>query len=187
MYDFMESPMETMGMRGWRQDLCREAYGRVLEIGVGTGKNLGYYPRDVIITGIDISGKMLDLARRRAKKTDIPADLQIMDVEELNFPDNAFDTVLATCVFCSVPHPVRGLKEVARVCKFSGQILFLEHVRSKNRVLGALMDALNPITVGLWGANINRDTVGNIQAAGLEILEEVSLHRDIVKLIKARP
>lgn len=186
-YDLLESPMESMGMGSWRRDLCQQARGEVLEIGVGTGKNLGFYPRGTRIIGIDISPKMLAQARRRAEKNGIKAELMVMDTQNLLFPDNTFDTVLATCVFCSVPDPVQGLKEIARVCKPDGQVLLMEHVRSKHRVLGALMDILNPITLGAWGANINRNTVTNILAADLDIIEEDNLSRDIVKRIKARP
>lgn len=173
--------MEAMGMAKWREKLWQRARGRVLEIGVGTGKNMAWYPPDAEVTAIDLSPKMLARARRRAERDGIDVSLLEMDVEKLGFTDNYFDTVIATCVFCSVPDPVRGLKEVARVCKPDGQVLLLEHVRSSGALLGPLMDLLNPLIVRLYGANINRPTADNIRMAGLKIINETNFSRDIVK------
>ncbi|MTI96707.1 MAG: class I SAM-dependent methyltransferase [Firmicutes bacterium] len=181
LYDLVESPMEAMGMAKWREKLWQRARGRVLEIGVGTGKNMAWYPPDAEVTAIDLSPKMLARARRRAERDGIDVSLLEMDVEKLGFTDNYFDTVIATCVFCSVPDPVRGLKEVARVCKPDGQVLLLEHVRSSGALLGPLMDLLNPLIVRLYGANINRPTADNIRMAGLKIINETNFSRDIVK------
>lgn len=184
-YDLMESPMEKMGMGSWRQELIKRAQGRGLEVGVGTGKNIEFYPENVKFTGIDISPKMLARARLRAERLGVQVELMEMDAQNLQFPDATFDTVIATCVFCSVPDPVQGLREIARVCKPEGEILFLEHVRSQQWILGPMMDFLNPVTVGLWGANINRNTVANIIAAGMYIVEQRDLSHDIVKQIIA--
>ena len=167
-YDVMESFMEgTFGT--WRRSLLALAKGKILEVGVGTGKNFPYYPPGADVTGIDIAEKMLALARTRAAKLNRSFNLQEQDIEQIGFPDNTFDTAVATFVFCSVPNPVRGLQELRRVVKPSGCILLLEHVRIDKPVIGFLMDCLNPLIVCLVGANINRRTVENVRNAGLHI------------------
>jgi ubiquinone/menaquinone biosynthesis C-methylase UbiE len=108
-----------------------------------------------------------------------------MDVQYLSFPDDYFDTVFATFVFCSVPDPVLGLRELRRVCKPGGRLLLLEHMRPGNPILGLIFDTLNPAVVRMMGANINRRTMENILKAGWCIKEETLLSSDIVKLIHA--
>jgi len=161
----------------------KEVSGKVLEVGVGTGKNLKYYPWNVKITAIDFSPRMIDKAREKVRELERHFDLQVMDVQDMDFPDDCFDTVVTSCVFCSVPYPVKGLKEIRRVCKSGGKIVMLEHVRSQKPVLGPLMDILNPVPVLIYGANINRDTVQNLKLAGFRNIDIRDLWLDIVKLI----
>ncbi|MPM83430.1 Ubiquinone/menaquinone biosynthesis C-methyltransferase UbiE [bioreactor metagenome] len=130
---------------------------------------------------------MLAKAKERVQQAKVPIKLLEMDAQHMTFPDDSFDTVLATCVFCSVPDPVQGLREVRRVCKPDGQIILLEHVRSSNPVLGWLMDILNPISLHMIGSNINRRTVENVEAAGIDIRQVQDLTGKIVKLIVAGP
>ena len=104
-------------------------------------------------------------------------------MQNLEFQDNSFDTVFATCVFCSVPDPVQGLKEIKRVCKPEGKIILLEHVRSENKIIGALMDFINPVVVSLIGVNINRRTVENVKKAGFTKIEATNLWKEIIKKI----
>lgn len=171
----------------WRSAALSRARGRTLEAGVGSGLNLPLYPPAVTeVIGIDISRRMLDKAMERAPQCGAPVSLYTMDVQSLAFPDAYFDTVLATCVFCTVPDPLLGLSEMRRVCKPDGIILLVEHVRSRGW-LGKLMDWLNPATVRLIGDHINRDTVQTARQAGIELLEVVDLSGDIVKLIIGRP
>jgi len=186
-YDLMEVLPEKRYIP-WRERLWSLVAGpRVLEVGVGTGKNMPFYPPEMEITAIDLTQGMLERARKKAQVSGLKVDLRIGDVQDLEFPDDTFDTVAATCVFCSVPDPVRGLKEVLRVIKPGGQALFIEHVRSEKLLLGALMDLLNPLVVRIMGPNINRRTVQNIQSSGLQISEVKNLGmRDIFKLIVAR-
>jgi ubiquinone/menaquinone biosynthesis C-methylase UbiE len=103
----------------------------------------------------------------------------------LTFPDNYFDSAVATFVFCSVPDPVLGLKELKRVVKPDGDIWLLEHVRINKPIIGNVMDLLNPIIVRMMGANINRNTEENVKASGLDILEVLHLQGELVKLIHA--
>ncbi len=169
-FDLTEVPMELLIFRGLRQRLWRQIDGqRVLEIGVGTGKNLAFHPADAQVVALDLSPEMLHRAVARAGHLERPPDLVLADVQHLPFRSNAFDDVVSTFVFCSVPNPHAGLQEARRVVRKHGRLSFLEHVRAPNPLLGWLMDRLNPITVRLTGANINRDTVRNVQSAGIAI------------------
>ena len=187
-YDLMDAPLEYLRFASWRPMIRDRIKGRkALEVGVGTGKNLNYYPDEVEITAIDLSPRMLARARRRVGMLGLNVGLLEMDAQCLAFPDNCFDTVFATFVFCSVPDPVQGLKELRRVCKPDGRLLLLEHVRPTNELLGILFDVLNPFVVRMMGANINRRTIDNIRAAGWNIQTEQNLSSDVVRLIEARP
>jgi ubiquinone/menaquinone biosynthesis C-methylase UbiE len=188
LYDLMEAPMERLRFASWRQKLMGRIAGpTALEVGVGTGKNLIFYPDDLDITAIDLSPQMLERARKRENKLNLNVNLQEMDVEHLNFADNSFDTVFATFVFCSVPDPIAGLQELRRVCKPDGKLLLLEHMRPENFILGLIFDLFNPMIVRMMGANINRQTINNIWQAGWQIKAEECLSSDIVRMIEAAP
>ena len=188
LYDFLEAPMERLRFSAWRKRLQAGIKGkRALEVGVGTGKNLAYYPGDVHITAVDLSPRMLSRAHRYAEKLGLGVKFLEMDVQNLAFPDHSFDTVFATFVFCSVPDPVMGLRELRRVCKPEGKLLLLEHMRPGNPVLGFIFDVFNPLIVRMMGANINRQTVNNIRLAGWQIKVEENLSAGIVRWIEATP
>lgn len=182
--------MDKMIREDWRRDLLNLASGKVLEAGVGTGANLASYPDSIqSLTGVDFSSEMLKYAKQKASRLNAPYNIELIeaDIQELPFPDNTFDTIVSTCVFCSVPDPVHGLKELRRGCKPDGQILMLEHMRSENRMAGVVMDVLNPITVRMWGANINRETMENIKAAGLSVVGEKCLMGSIMRRLVLSP
>ena len=184
-YDIQVWPMELFMMRRFRGRVMDLVEGpRVLEVGVGTGINLPDYPAGLKVDAIDFSQRMLERARQRAARADVT--LHEMDAQHLAFPDASFDTVVSTCVFCSVPDPILGLKEVRRVLRPSGHAVMLEHVRPGGRRLGALFDRLDPL-VSRAGPHINRRTVDNIRDAGLTIESEDNLFSDILKLIVATP
>ncbi len=186
-YDFMQGAIERSSYSKWRQLLWSKVEGtKVLEVGVGTGRNFHYYPKDMEITAIDLSDRMLARARANAESRGTKVDLLQMDVQELKFADETFDTVVATFVFCSVPDPVNGLKEVRRVCKTTGKIVLLEHVLSANRILATVMNLANPLVVRIMGANINRATVQNVSISGLIVERVTDLAGGIFKLIEAR-
>lgn len=166
-YDKILSPVEKT-LSKWRRGLLKDAHGKTLEIGVGTGKSFSDYPNGVTITGIDSSENMLKYARKRANGHNHIDELLIMDAERLIFPDNTFDTVVSSCVFCSVHNPVKAFKEIKRVCKSNGNIFLLEHVRSQKKIVGKMMDILNPISFALYGDNINRRTYENLIEAGFD-------------------
>lgn len=189
LFDLIEFPMEILFFSRWRRRLFKmiDPKERLLEVGIGTGKNLGYYPPGIDAVAIDISEGMLRGAIKRARMLNLKVSLKLMDAERLEFEDRRFDTVVATFVFCSVPDPIKGLRELKRVCKGQGRIILLEHMRPNRIPIGRLFDLVNPLIVRLTGVNINRRTIENIKKSGLVIEREEDLLSDIVKLIVARP
>jgi len=169
-YDWIEAPMERMGGAARRARVVGGARGHVLELGVGTGRNFTLYSDAVRVTGIDISARMLERAGEQAVKSLAPITLSQADAQALPFPDASFDSVVATCVFCSVVDPAAGLAEVRRVVKPNGEVRLLEHVRPESPLLGKLFDVLSPLTRRLIGPEINRRTEENVRNAGLKIL-----------------
>ena len=188
LYDLKELPMEILGFGRLRKLLWQSVKaGRLLEIGVGTGKNLQHHPDGARVVAIDISPRMLQRAAAKAGRQGRGIDLVLADAQNLPFRDGSFDGAAATFVFCSVPDAVRGLDEARRVVKpGSGRVDLLEHVRSGWGVAGWVMDRLNPLVVRMMGANINRDTVGNVSGAGMQIDEVESRAFGVIKVIHAR-
>lgn len=184
-YDVMDKMIKS----DWRNELISQVQGKVLEVGVGTGANLTYYPSEAEVTGVDFSSGMLKKARAKLEELENRKTIKLveMDVQELEFPDDSFDFIISTCVYCSVPDPVKGFQEMRRVCKPEGKILMLEHMRSENPVMGSLMDVFNPLVVKLWGANINRRTLDNIQNAGLKIETNEKLMGTIMRKLVLKP
>lgn len=185
-FDSLEGFLEGLIFRRLRKKLWALAEGRhILEVGVGTGKNFNFYPTDARMTAIDFSPKMLEQAKRKRARKKLDVHLDLIDVQSLCYADNSFDTVVASFVFCSVPHPRKGLKEIYRVLKPGGQLLLLEHVLSSNKFMAALMNLLNPLVVRLVGANINRQTVKNVQACPFRSIFIDPGSSDMLKLIRA--
>lgn len=185
-YDLMESPMESFFYSKWRKEALSGLRGMVLEVGVGTGKNLKYYSEECSVIGIDNSEGMLEKAREKAEGMK-NVTLLLMDAEHLEFPDNSFDYVITTFVLCSIPDPVKALKEMHRVLKPDGEMINIEHMRSSTRWIAASEDFINPISA-LTGINVNRRTVENIGKAGFKIKDVKNLaFRDVFRKIRSKP
>ncbi|PAU95078.1 SAM-dependent methyltransferase [Aliifodinibius salipaludis] len=184
----MEWPIEQLLLKRWRKELWDQITGpQVLEIGVGTGKNIPYYPEIIELTGIDLSPGMLKRAKQQLPKSKQDrVALKEMDAQDMDFPDNHFEDVIATFVFCSVPNPVLGLKEALRVTQPGGKLHLLEHMRANFPALASAMDKLdNPIHY-LSGVHIARRTVSNVEKAGwnIEAVQDLT-SGGIVKKIEA--
>jgi ubiquinone/menaquinone biosynthesis C-methylase UbiE len=174
-YDRAFEATEEAGLREMRADLLKQARGRVLELGAGTGLNMELYPREGIecLTLTEPDPHMFKQLRTRAEKDCPGADLVQTGAENLPFDDNSYDTVVVTLVLCTVPNQAATLKEISRVLKPEGQLLFLEHVRATNDPgLAKWQDRLETPWRFLGdGCHCNRDTVAGLKAAGFEIGE----------------
>ena len=188
-YDFFESPIEKRHFSSWRRALLEGIKGLILEIGVGTGKNLPYYGNGCVVIGIDISEEMLKRAVPRTKGLKGSYAFLLADAEKLPFKNDSFDFIVGTYILCSIPNPVVALKEMRKVIKERGEVRLLEHVLSKNKLVAFLEWLHNPLTRHLWGFNVNRDTITNIRKAGLRIVREENLFLgDVFKrVIVTRP
>ncbi len=186
-YDAMAWFAERFRFSKWRPELWQSVEGKtILEVGVGTGKNFAYYPNNLNITALDISPKMLQQAARRAGELNVDVELVEGDAQALPFEDDSFESAVTSFVFCSVPDPVQGLRELCRVLQPGGQLLMLEHVLSEKPVIHTLMKWFDFVPYRVWGAHINRQTVENVRIAGFEPVEDTDLSLDIIKRIEAR-
>lgn len=146
-YDAIFGPILHPGRKLIIKALNCQPNDNILEVGVGTGLSLPLYPEDVRVTGIDISGEMLAKARQRVTQeglAQVDAVLE-MDAENLRFPDNSFDKVVAMYVVSVVPDPTRLVNEMRRVCKPGGGMFIVNHFRSQNPVIRALEGLLSPL------------------------------------------
>jgi len=186
LYDLIMAIAERGGLRKWRRLLwSRVETSRVLEIGVGTGNNIPYYPGDAEMTAVDFSEEMLNRARDKASRHKVKVNLQQMDAQNLEFPDNTFDTVVATMVFCSIPDTVRGIREVERVLKPGGKVVLLEQDFSANRFSRFLAKLVNPLVIRM-GSDFRRRTIEDVAKSGLKVERVSNLWAGLFKLIEAR-
>jgi ubiquinone/menaquinone biosynthesis C-methylase UbiE len=172
LYDRAFEASEEAGLRQMRSELLKGARGRVLEIGAGTGLNLELYPHEGLdsLTVTEPDPHMYKQLRERAAKVCAGADLVQAGAEDLPFEDDSFDTAVVTLVLCTVPDQPAALREISRVLKPGGQLLFLEHVRSNQRDLAKWQDRLEKPWRFLGdGCHCNRDTETGLRAAGFEL------------------
>jgi ubiquinone/menaquinone biosynthesis C-methylase UbiE len=188
-YDLLDLPFEYGRYRALRPVLFEGLSGTILDAGVGTGRNMPFYPKDAKMVGIDLSPAMLARARRRRDALGLEVTLEEMDVLHIAFPDNSFDAVAATFLFCVLApeQQAPALRELARVCKPRGQIRILEYAYSKNPARRLVMRLWAPWVRWAYGAAFDRATEGYLADAGLETVETRFLYADIIKLIVARP
>ncbi len=169
-----------------RSQTCQHARGNVLEIAIGTGRNLPHYPESVQITGIDLSAAMLRIADDRAQQLGLPVALAVGDAQALSFPDASFDTVVATLALCSVPDDRQAIMEMARVLRPDGQLLLLEHVRSPILPVQAVQRLLDPMAVRLLADHILRDPLDHLAEHGFVVDDVERSALGIVECLMAR-
>lgn len=187
-YDRLIALLERVLFGAGREWVCSRALGEVLEIGVGTGRNLYFYPTEVHLTGVELSPKMLEIARRRARESGIEADLRVGDAQHLPFPDASFDTVVATLALCTIPDEHRAVIEAARVLRPGGRLLLLEHVRSPLLPVRVLQGILNPLFVLLEKDHLLREPLWHLESLGLVVERlERSKVGIVERLVARRP
>jgi ubiquinone/menaquinone biosynthesis C-methylase UbiE len=183
-YDYLEYLPEELAFSKWRKLLWNMVEGdKALELGIGTGKNVPYYPPEKTLHACDISWNMVSIARKKSYIDLSRVYLSIMDIEDLAYTDNSFDTVVGSFIICSVDDALKSFKEIQRVCKPNGRILLLENVRSKNKLIGQIMDVVNFFTSRIKGANITRPTIDNIKKSSIVVEKFIPLFLDISWII----
>lgn len=166
-YDNKIRLSEWLLFGGGRQWAADNTAGRVLEVAVGTGRNLPYYPSGTSVTGIDLSASMISIARTRV--TEQAAALHIADAQHLPFRDNSFDTVVATLALCSIPDDAAATREMARVLRPDGTLVLLEHVGSPQRFVRFAQRLLEPMFLRLEGDHLLREPEKRVAQAGLRL------------------
>jgi len=187
-YDLLDLPFERRRYRALRPLLFQGLGGRLLDAGIGTGRNCAFYPPEAVVSGIDLSPAMLERARRRCPTLAAAGRLYQMDVAHLDFPAAFFDAVVATFLFCVLPskQQVPALRELRRVVRPGGLIRMLEYVRPSGRLRRIIARIWQPWIAWAYGAGFDRETEQHVRQAGLELVESRFVIDDLVKMITAR-
>jgi len=187
-YDLLDFPFEYGRYRKIRPQMFRGLSGRILDAGVGTGRNFPFYPPSSEIVGIDLSPAMLARAERRRHTSAVPVELRQMDVTRLDFPDGAFDAAVATFLFCTLPDELQvgAMRELGRVVKPGGIIRCLEYTRPSGGLRRAMTQLWEPWVYWAYGAGFDRQTERYAPEAGLRLFESHFVHDDLIKLLGAR-
>jgi ubiquinone/menaquinone biosynthesis C-methylase UbiE len=188
LYDLLDFPFEHGRYRHIRPQLFEELSGRILDAGVGTGRNIAYYPRDASVVGIDLSPAMLARAERRAQRIGRIVDLRQMDVTRLDLPDQSFDAAVASFLFCVLPNDLQviALLEIERVLKPRATLRLLEYVHPSGTLRSFIARLWEPWMAWAYGAGFDRRTEEHMIEAGLEILDTRFVVDDLIKVISAR-
>jgi ubiquinone/menaquinone biosynthesis C-methylase UbiE len=188
LYDLLDLPFEYGRYRRIRPLMFQGLSGRLLDAGVGTGRNIPYYPKDASVVGVDLSPAMLERARGRARSADAAVDLRQMDVTKLSFPNHSFDAAVATFLFCVLPEEQQApaLRELGRVVKPGGTIRLLEYVRPHSALRQRIARLWEPWMAWAYGAGFDRRTEEHLPEAGLELVESRFVAGDIVKMLTVR-
>lgn len=188
-YDLLDLPFEARRYKELRGHLFEGLRGRVLDAGVGTGRNIPYYPPGAMVTGIDLSTAMLARAMERRERLGASVELLEMDALNTTFPDRQFDAITSSFLFCVLDdtQQLPALREMHRICKPGGSIRILEYALSKRPFKRFMMRLWAPWVRWVYGAAFDRDTEQYLSQANLELVEKRFLFHDIIKLIVARP
>ena len=168
-YDQHIAVSERLLFPGGRSWACAQASGRTLEIAVGTGLNLPYYPAGIALAGIDLSPVMLAAARDRARGLGMAADLREASADALPFADGSFDTVVCTVSLCNIPDDRAAVGEMFRVLRPGGRLVLLDHVASDRRWALAVERLLEPLFLRMNGDYLTRRPLPLVEAAGFAV------------------
>jgi ubiquinone/menaquinone biosynthesis C-methylase UbiE len=187
-YDLLELPFEYARYRPLRRMLFAGLSGRILDAGVGTGRNIPFYPPNSKVTGIDTSPEMLARAERRRARMGVTVELLERDVRATGFPDGAFDAVAATFLFCVLPQQdqLPALRELARVCRPGAELRLLEYTRPRAPFRRLLTRVWEPWVRWAYGASFDRDVARDVPAAGLELEDVRFVVDELVQYVVAR-
>jgi ubiquinone/menaquinone biosynthesis C-methylase UbiE len=186
-YDLIEGVPDLLGIRNLRQQILGQASGDVLEVAVGTGKNLPYYPYRCRIIAMDLSREMLNMAQKRAANLSMNVSFLLADAEALPFSDQSFDTVVSSLSTCTFPNPVAALKEMARVCRPQGKVLLLEHGRSDREWLARWQDRHAEQFAKPLGCHWNREPLDLARDAHLKVIGARRHFFGVFHCIEAKP
>lgn len=171
----------------YRQKIFRNIEGKVLEVGIGVGLNFPFYNKDVELTGVDFSPEMLKRAQDAAIEYPFTATFIQADVEAIEFPENAFDTIVSSGTLCGYENPLKVLNSFQKWCKPDGRILLLEHGISSNKPLMWLQKSFDPLAVKIAGCHADRDISGIVRSSKLQLVREERYLAGNVYLIWAKP
>ena len=188
-YDLLDLPFEARRYKRLRGHLFEGVRGRILDAGVGTGRNIPYYPPGATVTGIDLSTAMLSRAVERRERLGSSVELLEMDALNTSFSDRQFDTITSSFLFCVLDdsQQLPALREMHRICKPGGSIRILEYALSERPFKRLMMRLWSPWVRWAYGAAFDRQTERFLSRANLELVEKRFLFHDIIKLIVARP
>ena len=170
-YDKQIAFFEKTWFGGGREWVGERAHSRVLEVAIGTGRSLAYYPADATVTGIELSPAMLAIARQRAAGLGRDVDLREGDAEHLPCGDASFDTVVCALSLCTIPSPAAALGEMKRVLVPGGRLLLLDHIGSTWPPVYAAQWLLERITIRAAGEHFTRRQLPLVHAAGFQVVE----------------
>lgn len=185
-YDRQMGFWERMLFGEGRDWACSKAAGEVLEIAIGTGRNLPHYPDNVSLTGIELSPEMLGIARERAEELGREVELKLGDAQKLELADESFDTVVCTCSLCTIPDPGAAVAEAHRVLRPGGRFVLLEHVRSPSAQVRIVQRMLEPLTVRFEADHLTREPLDYLSAEGFDVEEVERSKWGIVERVVAR-
>ena len=184
-YDRTMARFERLLFGGTREWACSRAEGEVLEIAVGTARNIDHYPDGTRLTGVELSPEMAALGRRRAEELGREIDIRVGDAEALEFDDESFDTVVCTFSLCTIPDHSAAVREAKRVLRPGGRFVLAEHVRSPNPVVRAIQRILDPLAHRFGGDNLLREPLEPLGEQGFEVTEVVRSKAGYVELVAA--
>jgi len=183
-YDRQIDFFERVQFGGGREWVCSRATGRVLEVAIGTGRNLPFYPPGVAITGIELSPAMLAIARRRAAELGLEVELYEGDAQALPFAGALFDTVVCTLSLCAIPDHASAIAEMARVLRPGGRLLLLDHIGSRWWPVWAMLKLVELLTARR-GEFMTRRPLPMLAAAGFTVTESQQLKLGTVERVAA--